>query len=121
MSKFSYLYTDHTTGGFSSSLALKGCGSGSGPTPYGTYDADTSFVSESVDVCKWTAKRLGHPVMQLEINSGSIWACFEEAVSEYSLHINNFNMKNWLWESYGADNKKSGSVGGNAGTSCSTM
>ena len=121
MSKFSYLYTDPTTGGFSSSLALKGCGSGSGPTPYGTYDADTSFVSESVDVCKWTAKRLGHPVMQLEFNSGSIWACFEEAVSEYSLHINNFNMKNWLWESYGADNKKSGSGWGNVGTSSSTM
>mgnify|MGYP000321138484 CR=1 FL=1 len=23
---------------------------------------------------------------------------FEEAVSEYSTQINNYNMKNWLWE-----------------------
>ncbi len=117
MSKFGYLYADPTTGGFSSSSAAKAAGTGSGPTPYGTYDNDISFVSESVDVCKWTAKRLGHPVMQLEFSSGSIWACFEESVSEYSLHINNFNMKNWLWESYGSDNKISGSGWSNDGTS----
>ena len=120
MSKFSYLYADPTTGGFSSSLAQKTIGTGSGPTPYGTYDADAAFISESVDVCKWTARRLGHPVMQLEFNSGSIWACFEEAVSEYSLHINNYNMKNWLWDSYGADTKNSGSQWSNS-TSSATM
>jgi len=120
MSKFSYLYADPTVGGFSSSLTAKQAGTGFGPTPYGTYDADTSFVSESVDVCKWTARRLGHPVMQLEFSSGSIWACFEEAVSEYSLHINNYNMKNWLWDSYGADTKNSGSQWSNS-TSSATM
>ncbi len=122
MSKFSYLYADPSVGGFSASLAAKmNDGSGSGPTPYGTYDRDTSFVSESVDVCKWTARRLGHPVMQLEFNSGSIWACFEEAVSEYSLHINNYNIKNWLWESYGSDDKISGSGWSNEDTASITM
>jgi len=121
VSKFAYLYSDPTVTTFSASVASKATGTGSGPTPYGTYDTDTSFVSESVDVCKWTAKRLGHPVMQLEFSSGSIWACFEEAVSEYSLHINNYNMKNWLWESYGSDNKISGSGWSNKGTSSSTM
>ncbi len=105
MSKFKYLYTDPTIANFSSSAATKVAGTGIGPTPYGIYDNDRSFVSESVDVCKWVARRLGHPVMQLEFNSGSIWACFEESISEYSLHINNYNVKNWLWESYGADNK----------------
>ena len=39
--------------------------------------------------------------MQLEFNSGSIYACFEEAVSEYSQQINHYNTKNWLWEHYG--------------------
>ena len=81
MSKFAYLYEDPTTTSFSSSLNFKNVGSGSGPTPYGTYDSDTSFVSESVDVSKYVSRKLGHPVMQLEFNSGSIWACFEEAVS----------------------------------------
>ena len=54
-----------------------------GSTPYGIYDKDTSFVSESVDVAKYVSKKLGHPIMQLEFNSSSIWACFEEAVSDY--------------------------------------
>jgi len=98
MGKFQFTYSDPT-------IATNA----SGDTPYGIYDNDVSFVSESVDVCKWVAKRLGHPVMQLEFNSSSIYAMFEESVSEYSLHINNYNMKNWLWESYGSDNKLSGS------------
>jgi len=106
MSKFAYIYSDPTS--ITQSV---------GATPYGIYDNDTSFVSESLQVTKWAARRLGHPVMQLEFNSGSIYACFEEAISEYSLHINNYNMKNWLWESYGADNKTSGSGYGNDGTS----
>ena len=98
MSKFNYIYSDPTI----STPA-------SGSTPYGTYDNDASFVTESVDICKWVARRLGHPVMQLEFNSGSIYAMFEESISEYSLHINHYNMKNWIWESYGSDSKLSGS------------
>ena len=108
MGKFQYIYSDPTISGFTSSTQ---------PTPYSIYDNDTSFISESIDVCKWTARRLGHPVMQLEFNSGSIWAMFEEAVSEYSLHINNYNMRNWMWESYGSDAKVSGSGWSNDGAS----
>ena len=103
MSKFTYVYADPT-------LVTQSVG----VTPFGTYDSDTSYVSESLQVCKWTARRLGHPVMQLEFNSGSIYAMFEEAISEYSFHINNYNMKNWLWESYGSDDKVSGSGWGNS-------
>ena len=47
--------------------------------------------------------------MQLEFNSGSMYACFEEAVSEYSQQINHYNTKNWMWEHYGNSNKESGS------------
>ena len=50
MSKFDYIYSDPTTGA-------------SGSTPFGTYDADVAFASESIDVCKFVARRLGHPVM----------------------------------------------------------
>ena len=38
----------------------------------------------------------------LKFNSGSIYACFEEAVSEYSQQINHYNTKNWMWEHYGS-------------------
>jgi len=98
MAKSAYIYTD------------PGVNQGaSGSTPYGIYDADESFASESIQVCKWTARRLGHPIMQLEFDSGSIYAMFEESVSEYSLHINNYNIRNWMWNSYGSEARLSGS------------
>ena len=82
----------------------------SGQTPYGTYDADSTFQTDIVSVTKWCAKRLGFPVLQLEIPSGSIYACFEESVNEYSQHINNYNIKNWMWEQYGEKSRISGSL-----------
>ena len=82
----------------------------SGQTPYGTYDADSTFQTDIQAVTKWVAKRLGYPVLQLEIPSGSIYACFEEAISEYSSHINNYNIKNWMWEQYGEKSRISGSL-----------
>ena len=82
----------------------------SGHTPYGTYDADATFQTDIVSVTKWCAKRLGFPVLQLEIPSGSIYACFEESINEYSQHINNYNMKNWMWEQYGEKSRISGSL-----------
>ena len=97
MAKSDYIYTDPTTFTIS------------GSTPYGTYDNDHHFQSESLSVCKFVARRLGHPVMQLEFGSGSIYAMFEESVSEYSQHINNYNIKNWMWNSYGSEDRVSGS------------
>ena len=97
--KFLYLYSDPGTNDHASSS-----------TPYGTYDTDTAFQSESLSVCKFVARKLGHPVMQLEMNSGSIYAMFEESVSEYSLQINQYNMKNWMWNSYGTEDRISGSM-----------
>jgi hypothetical protein len=44
--------------------------------------------------------------MQLEFNSGSIYACLEEAVSEYSQQINHYNTKNWMWEHYGSTTRE---------------
>ena len=82
----------------------------SGQTPYGTYDADSTFSTDIISVTKWTAKRLGYPVLQLEIPSGSVYACFEEAVNEYSQHMNNYNIKNWMWEQYGEKSRISGSL-----------
>ena len=100
--KFQYIYSDPTD---STNACLTG-------TPYGTFNTDATFCNESVNVCKFVAKRLGHPVMQLEFNSGSIYAMFEEAVSEYSQQIHHYNMKNWLWDQYGNEDKiESGSVG----------
>ena len=90
MPKFDFIYTDPTS-----------VNQVTGSTPYGIYDTDAQFQSESLQVCKYVSRKLGHPVMQLEFNSGSIYACFEEAISEYSQQINHYNTKNWMWEHYG--------------------
>ena len=100
MPKSVFVYTDPTIST-----------SADGDTPFGLYDGDNTFVSESVEVCKYVARKMGHPVMQLEIPSSSIYACFEEATSDYSTYINNYNMKNWMWNHYGNSNKVSGSLG----------
>ena len=99
MPKLDYAYSDPTT--FVSGAQ----------TPYGTYDADSTFQTDILSVTKWVAKRLGFPVLQLEMPSGSIYACFEESINEYSYHINNYNIKNWMWEQYGEKNRISGSLG----------
>jgi len=99
MPKLDYAYSDPTS-----------FVSGS-QTPYGTYDADSTFQTDILSVTKWVARRLGFPVLQLEIPSGSIYACFEESINEYSSHINNYNIKNWMWEQYGEKNRISGSLG----------
>ena len=104
MAKSDYIYTDPTA-------FLNG------QTPYSLYDDDNTFKTDAVNVTQWVAKRLGHPVMQLEMNSGSIYATFEESISEYSTHINNYNIKNWMWNSYGAEARESGSVYSETGTS----
>jgi len=98
MPKSQYIYEDPTI-----STSAKG------DTPYSIYDNDNSFISESVDVAKFVSRKLGHPVMQLEFNSSSIYACFEEATSDYSQYINNYNVKNWLWDEYGNTDRVSGS------------
>ena len=90
MSKFNFIYVEPT-----------GSGEVIGRTPHGIYDSDTEYQSDSLTTCKYVASKLGHPVMQLEFNSGSMYACFEEAVSEYSQQINHYNTKNWMWEHYG--------------------
>jgi len=72
----------------------------SGQTPYGFYDSDIEFAGQSnnsVDkFSDWAARRLGYPIMAVELQSGSFYACYEEAVTEYSAQVNQFNIKDNL-------------------------
>ena len=72
----------------------------SGQTPYGFYDSDTEFSgssNHSVDkFADWAARRLGYPIMSVELQSGSFYACYEESISEYSAQVNQFNIKDNL-------------------------
>ena len=72
----------------------------SGQTPYGFYDSDSDFSGSgvhSVDrFADWAAKRLGYPIIDVEMQSGSFYACYEESITEYSAQVNQFNIKDNL-------------------------
>ena len=67
-----------------------------GSTPFGTYDSDLVFQSDAPKVANWCAKRLGYPVQNVELVDESLFACFEEATSEYAAQVNQFNIRNNL-------------------------
>ena len=65
----------------------------SGDTPYGFYDTDNEFTSSADKFADWAARRLGYPIVDIEMQSGSFYACFEEATTEYSAQVNQFNIR----------------------------
>ncbi len=67
-----------------------------GQTPFGLYDSDSSFTSDVDKFSDWCARRLGYPIMSVELQSGSFYACFEESITEYSAQVNQFNIKDNL-------------------------
>ena len=58
-----------------------------GSTPFGFYDNDAAFTAEADDVAKWCAQRLGYPIVEVELQSGSFYAAFEEAVTTYGNEV----------------------------------
>jgi hypothetical protein len=76
-------------------------GSISSNTPFGIYDSDSDFQSDGPKVANWCAKRLGYPIMDVELQDTQFFACFEEAVSEYSSQVNRFNIRDNLFNTKG--------------------
>ena len=68
----------------------------SGNTPFGLYDDDSTFQSETPKFAVWAARRLGYPIMAIELQDIQFYTCFEEAITEYSAQVNQFNIKDNL-------------------------
>ena len=51
--------------------------------PFGFYNSDVSFQQDAVKVAKFCASRLGYPLVDVELQSGSFFTAFEEAVTIY--------------------------------------
>ena len=64
-----------------------------GSTPFGFYDTDSSFQVDADKVTKFCATRLGYPLMDVELNSGSFYACFEEAVTTYGTEVFQYKIR----------------------------
>ena len=64
-----------------------------GSTPFGFYDTDTDFQTDADKVASFCATRLGYPLMDVELDSGSFYACFEEAVTTYGNEVFQYKIR----------------------------
>lgn len=64
-----------------------------GSTPFGYYDTDSEFAADADKVAKFCATRLGYPLLDVELQGVSFYACFEEAVSTYASELYQFKIR----------------------------
>ena len=60
---------------------------------FGFYDSDTILQSDADKVANFCATRLGYPLMDVELQSGSFYACFEEAVTTYGNEVFQYKIR----------------------------
>jgi hypothetical protein len=63
-------------------------------TSFGFYDNDYQFQLDAVKVAKYCATRLGYPSMDVEMDSGSFFTCFESAVTTYGNELYLYQIRN---------------------------
>ena len=68
----------------------------SSSTPFALYDNDSDFQTEAPQVATWCARRLGYPIVDIELQDTQFYACMEESISEYSAQVNQFNIRDNL-------------------------
>jgi hypothetical protein len=73
-----------------------------GSTPFGFYDNDASFQADADKVANWCARRIGYPIVDVELQDVNFYACFEEAITEYSAQVNQFNIREGMMQAIGA-------------------
>lgn len=58
-----------------------------GDTPFGFYDNDVSFQNDADKVTTFCARRLGFPIVEVELQEINFYAAFEEAVTTYGNEV----------------------------------
>lgn len=61
--------------------------------PFGFYNSDAEFQADAVKVAKFCAIRLGYPIENVELQSGSLFTAFEEAVTVYGNELYAFKVR----------------------------
>jgi hypothetical protein len=64
-----------------------------GSTPFGFYDNDVQFQNEADQVARWCAQRLGYPLINVELQSGSFYTAFEEAITTYGNEVFQYKVR----------------------------
>jgi hypothetical protein len=58
-----------------------------GNTPFGFYDNDTDFQNDADKVAIFVARRLGYPLVDVELQDINFYSAFEEAVTTYGNEV----------------------------------
>ena len=67
-----------------------------GLTPFGFYDNEAQFQLDAPKAASFVARRLGYPVVDVELTHRQIYACLEEAITTYSSQVNQFNAREYM-------------------------
>jgi hypothetical protein len=70
--------------------------------PLGIYTGSVEFVTGAVKQVKFTYKRLGGDILDIELTEQNVYANYEEAVLEYSYIVNKHQAKNTLGPALGS-------------------
>ena len=64
-----------------------------GDTPFGFYDYDYQFQTDADKVADFCARRLGYPLVDVELQDTNFYTAFEEAVTTYGNEIYAFKVR----------------------------
>ena len=58
-----------------------------GNTPFGFYDNETDFQTDSDKFSLFASRRLGYPLVEIELQDVNFYAAFEEAITTYGNEV----------------------------------
>lgn len=65
----------------------------SGNTPFGFFDNDTEFQTDGQKFVKFAARRLGYPIMEIELQDINFYASLEDAVAVYGKELYEYKIR----------------------------
>jgi hypothetical protein len=74
-----------------------------GDTPFGFYDNDTQFQYDAEKMANYCARRLGYPVVEVELNELQFFSAFEAAITEYGNQVNTYSARDNILNLMGFD------------------
>tara|TARA_R110001632_G_scaffold6286_1_gene25532 strand:+ start:208 stop:1419 length:1212 start_codon:yes stop_codon:yes gene_type:complete len=74
-----------------------------GDTPFGFYDDDPDFQTDSDKFATFSSRRLGYPIMDVELQDIHFYTAFEEAVTTYGNEVFAFKIRENQLSLEGAD------------------
>ena len=80
-----------------------------GDTPFGFYDDDSQFQNDTDKFAKFSAKRLGYPLVEIELQDLNFYTAFEEAITTYGNELYAYQVSDNLLTFQGASSSISAS------------